>query len=66
MRCNHCWKHIEGDFYITKCSHAFCEADAQKFFSKELICPACDKTLTPKHETHKNIFLINISKEKSN
>eukprot|EP01080_Neovahlkampfia_damariscottae_P006655 gene6655-10820_t len=48
MRCNHCWKPIEGDFYITKCSHAFCEADAQKFFSKELVCPACDKPLTAK------------------
>jgi E3 ubiquitin-protein ligase CCNP1IP1 len=53
MRCNHCWKTLEGDFYITKCSHAFCEADAQKFFSAELTCPACDKNLTPKYKNSK-------------
>lgn len=32
--------------YITNCSHMFCVECGEKHFSKQLVCPGCDKTLS--------------------
>ena len=46
MKCNTCWKDIDGLCYITKCNHVFCRDDTEKHFSHDMTCPACEKALS--------------------
>ena len=40
--CNGCWLPLHDKAYKTSCSHVFCRACAESFFSKRQICPLCD------------------------
>jgi E3 ubiquitin-protein ligase CCNP1IP1 len=53
--CNNkrCRKRLTASAWITSCSHAFCDEDAdQTFLSTEdnIICPACKTHLPEKHD----------------
>lgn len=55
MKCNCCWKVIASNevFYVTKCSHLFCQEDANVAFSKKPICPACDLPISSNQDIRK-------------
>ena len=57
LYCNRCWKQLEVDekCYITKCSHIFCEKDANNWFSMNSNCIACKRNIN----TDVYIFIIN-------
>lgn len=48
LKCNNlqCRAQVEKKAIITTCSHVFCLDCGNKHFSKALVCPACDSTLT--------------------
>jgi len=53
--CNNqkCRKRLTVSAWITSCSHAFCDEEAdQAFLSKQdnIICPACNTHLPEKHD----------------
>nr|XP_024382544.1 E3 ubiquitin-protein ligase CCNB1IP1 homolog isoform X3 [Physcomitrium patens] len=47
MKCNACWKNLEGRAVATTCGHIFCTEDAQKILSSvDANCPLCEQTLS--------------------
>ncbi|KAJ4835791.1 E3 ubiquitin-protein ligase CCNB1IP1 [Turnera subulata] len=47
MRCNACWRELEGRAVSTTCGHLFCTEDAGKILaSNEATCPICDQVLS--------------------
>ncbi|XP_060209229.1 E3 ubiquitin-protein ligase CCNB1IP1 homolog isoform X2 [Lycium barbarum] len=46
MRCNACWRELEGQAITTTCGHLFCQDDASKILSNDAACPICDQVLS--------------------
>ncbi|XP_016546818.1 E3 ubiquitin-protein ligase CCNB1IP1 homolog isoform X7 [Capsicum annuum] len=46
MRCNACWRELEGQAITTTCGHIFCMSDASKILSNDAACPICDQVLS--------------------
>lgn len=46
MKCNACWREIEGRGIATTCGHVFCVEDAGKILSSEATCPICEHLLS--------------------
>ncbi|XP_057457460.1 E3 ubiquitin-protein ligase CCNB1IP1 homolog isoform X2 [Lotus japonicus] len=46
MRCNACWREIEGRGVSTTCGHLLCTDDANKILSNDGACPVCDQVLS--------------------
>ncbi|KAL1325569.1 hypothetical protein HN51_035623 [Arachis hypogaea] len=46
MRCNACWREIEGRAVSTTCGHLLCTDDANKILSNDGACPICDQVLS--------------------
>lgn len=46
MRCNACWRELEGQAITTTCGHIFCQTDASKILSSDATCPICDQVLS--------------------
>ncbi|XP_059304396.1 E3 ubiquitin-protein ligase CCNB1IP1 homolog isoform X4 [Lycium ferocissimum] len=46
MRCNACWRELEGKAITTTCGHVFCQNDASKILSNDAACPICDQVLS--------------------
>ncbi|XP_070033345.1 E3 ubiquitin-protein ligase CCNB1IP1 homolog isoform X3 [Nicotiana tabacum] len=46
MRCNACWRELEGQAVTTTCGHLFCRDDASKILSNDAACPICDQVLS--------------------
>ncbi|XP_019238837.1 PREDICTED: E3 ubiquitin-protein ligase CCNB1IP1 homolog isoform X2 [Nicotiana attenuata] len=46
MRCNACWRELEGQAITTTCGHLFCRDDASKILSNAAACPICDQVLS--------------------
>ncbi|CAL9202060.1 unnamed protein product [Musa hybrid cultivar] len=46
MRCNACWRELEGQAVSTTCGHLFCTEDANKIISNDAACPVCDQVLS--------------------
>ncbi|XP_075086828.1 E3 ubiquitin-protein ligase CCNB1IP1 homolog isoform X3 [Nicotiana tabacum] len=46
MRCNACWRELEGQAITTTCGHVFCPNDASKILSNDAACPICDQVLS--------------------
>ncbi|KAB2059629.1 hypothetical protein E1A91_A11G322100v1 [Gossypium mustelinum] len=46
MRCNACWRELEGRAVSTKCGHLLCNEDASKILSNDAACPICDEVLS--------------------
>ncbi|KAJ8533598.1 hypothetical protein K7X08_006922 [Anisodus acutangulus] len=46
MRCNACWRELEGKAITTTCGHIFCQNDASKILSNDAACPICDQVLS--------------------
>ncbi|XP_055821937.1 E3 ubiquitin-protein ligase CCNB1IP1 homolog isoform X1 [Solanum dulcamara] len=46
MRCNACWRELEGQAITTTCGHIFCQTDASKILSNDAACPICDQVLS--------------------
>ncbi|KAG0553890.1 hypothetical protein KC19_12G047000 [Ceratodon purpureus] len=47
MKCNSCWKNLEGRSVATTCGHIFCTEDAQKILgSVDATCPLCEQMLS--------------------
>ncbi|KAG5589769.1 hypothetical protein H5410_040283 [Solanum commersonii] len=46
MRCNACWRELEGQAITTTCGHIFCQNDASKILSSDAACPICDQVLS--------------------
>ncbi|CAN4076173.1 unnamed protein product [Withania somnifera] len=46
MRCNACWRELEGQAIATTCGHIFCPNDASKILSNDAACPICDQVLS--------------------
>ncbi|XP_042390907.1 E3 ubiquitin-protein ligase CCNB1IP1 homolog isoform X1 [Zingiber officinale] len=46
MRCNACWRELEGRAVSTTCGHLFCNEDANKLVSNDAACPICDQVLS--------------------
>ncbi|KAK9688720.1 hypothetical protein RND81_09G006300 [Saponaria officinalis] len=49
MRCNACWRELEGQAITTTCGHLLCTADASKILSSDGACPICDQVLSKSH-----------------
>lgn len=49
MQCNKCWHKIEGQAYITSCSHVFCVRDGDALFAKGTTC-VCGETFTQRSD----------------
>ncbi|KAI3457598.1 hypothetical protein Pfo_014261 [Paulownia fortunei] len=46
MRCNACWRELEGRAVTTTCGHLLCPEDASKILSNDGACPICDQVLS--------------------
>ncbi|CAL9105715.1 unnamed protein product [Musa textilis] len=46
MRCNACWRELEGRAVSTTCGHIYCNEDASKILSSDAACPICDQVLS--------------------
>ncbi|KAF6173379.1 hypothetical protein GIB67_027074 [Kingdonia uniflora] len=46
MRCNACWRELEGRAISTTCGHLLCPEDASKILSNDAACPICDQVLS--------------------
>ncbi|KAH6780846.1 RING/U-box superfamily protein [Perilla frutescens var. hirtella] len=46
MRCNACWRELEGRAVTTTCGHLLCTEDASKILSNDGSCPICDQVLS--------------------
>ncbi|KAF8080029.1 hypothetical protein N665_0980s0013 [Sinapis alba] len=46
MRCNACWRELEGRAISTTCGHLLCTEDANKILSNDGACPICDQVLS--------------------
>ncbi|XP_058100987.1 E3 ubiquitin-protein ligase CCNB1IP1 homolog isoform X3 [Magnolia sinica] len=46
MRCNACWRELEGRAISTTCGHLLCTEDASKILSSDAACPICDQVLS--------------------
>ncbi|KAJ4977490.1 hypothetical protein NE237_002596 [Protea cynaroides] len=46
MRCNACWRELEGRAIATTCGHLLCTEDAGKILSNDAACPICDQVLS--------------------
>ncbi|XXG77419.1 hypothetical protein AAC387_Pa08g1575 [Persea americana] len=46
MRCNACWRELEGQAISTTCGHLLCTEDAKKILSNDAACPICDQVLS--------------------
>ncbi|CAN8288104.1 unnamed protein product [Cochlearia groenlandica] len=46
MRCNACWRELEGRAISTTCGHLLCTEDASKILSNDGACPICDQVLS--------------------
>ncbi|KAL0353866.1 UNVERIFIED_CONTAM: E3 ubiquitin-protein ligase CCNB1IP1 [Sesamum angustifolium] len=46
MRCNACWRELEGRAITTTCGHLLCTEDASKILSNDGACPICDQVLS--------------------
>ncbi|KAK8985546.1 hypothetical protein V6N11_068800 [Hibiscus sabdariffa] len=46
MRCNACWRELEGRAISTTCGHLLCTEDASKILSNDAACPVCDQVLS--------------------
>ncbi|GLT74391.1 hypothetical protein SLA2020_461940 [Shorea laevis] len=46
MRCNACWRELEGRAISTTCGHLLCTEDASKILSNDAACPICDQILS--------------------
>ncbi|KAL3651114.1 E3 ubiquitin-protein ligase CCNB1IP1 [Castilleja foliolosa] len=46
MRCNACWRELEGRAVATTCGHLLCTEDASKILSNDGACPICDQVLS--------------------
>ncbi|XP_059664517.1 E3 ubiquitin-protein ligase CCNB1IP1 homolog [Cornus florida] len=46
MRCNACWRELEGRAISTTCGHLLCTEDASKILSNDAACPICDQVLS--------------------
>ncbi|KAI4333467.1 hypothetical protein L6164_018277 [Bauhinia variegata] len=46
MRCNACWRELEGRAVSTTCGHLLCADDANKILSNDGACPICDQVLS--------------------
>ncbi|KAJ7981894.1 E3 ubiquitin-protein ligase CCNB1IP1 [Quillaja saponaria] len=46
MRCNACWRELEGRAISTTCGHLLCTDDASKILSSDGACPICDQVLS--------------------
>ncbi|XP_050370544.1 E3 ubiquitin-protein ligase CCNB1IP1 homolog isoform X2 [Argentina anserina] len=49
MRCNACWRELEGRAIATTCGHLLCTEDANKILSNDGACPICDQVLSKSH-----------------
>ncbi|XP_031376940.1 E3 ubiquitin-protein ligase CCNB1IP1 homolog isoform X3 [Punica granatum] len=49
MRCNACWRELEGRAVSTTCGHLLCTEDASKILSNDGACPICDQVLSKSH-----------------
>ncbi|KAI4302516.1 hypothetical protein MLD38_038250 [Melastoma candidum] len=46
MRCNACWRELEGQAVSTTCGHLLCNEDANKIINSDGACPICDQVLS--------------------
>ncbi|KAK9132312.1 hypothetical protein Scep_011840 [Stephania cephalantha] len=46
MRCNACWRELEGRAVSTTCGHLLCSEDATKILNNDAACPICDQVLS--------------------
>ncbi|MCO5587859.1 hypothetical protein L7F22_041811 [Adiantum nelumboides] len=46
MKCNACWREIEGRGVATTCGHIFCTDDAAKILNGDSSCPLCEQILS--------------------
>ncbi|KAI5078889.1 hypothetical protein GOP47_0006560 [Adiantum capillus-veneris] len=46
MKCNACWREIEGRGVATTCGHIFCTDDAAKILNSDSSCPLCEQILS--------------------
>ncbi|KAF5728239.1 RING/U-box superfamily protein isoform 1 [Tripterygium wilfordii] len=46
MRCNACWRELEGRAISTTCGHLLCTEDASKILNDAAPCPICDQVLS--------------------
>ncbi|XP_011044577.1 PREDICTED: E3 ubiquitin-protein ligase CCNB1IP1 homolog isoform X1 [Populus euphratica] len=46
MRCNSCWRELEGRAVSTTCGHLLCTEDANKILNNDAACPICDQVLS--------------------
>ncbi|XP_020418639.1 E3 ubiquitin-protein ligase CCNB1IP1 homolog isoform X6 [Prunus persica] len=46
MRCNACWREVEGRAVSTTCGHLLCTEDASKILGNDGACPICDQVLS--------------------
>ncbi|KAL1813017.1 E3 ubiquitin-protein ligase CCNB1IP1 homolog isoform X2 [Daucus carota subsp. sativus] len=46
MRCNACWRDLEGKAVSTSCGHLLCTEDAGRILSSDAACPICDQVLS--------------------
>ncbi|XP_065864443.1 E3 ubiquitin-protein ligase CCNB1IP1 homolog isoform X2 [Euphorbia lathyris] len=46
MRCNACWRELEGRAISTTCGHILCTEDASKILNNDAACPICDQVLS--------------------
>ncbi|XP_074319238.1 E3 ubiquitin-protein ligase CCNB1IP1 homolog isoform X2 [Silene latifolia] len=65
MRCNACWRELEGQAITTTCGHLLCTADASKILGSDGACPICDQVLSKSHmkpvEINPNDEWVNMS-----
>ncbi|KAK1366325.1 E3 ubiquitin-protein ligase CCNB1IP1-like [Heracleum sosnowskyi] len=43
MKCNACWRDLEGKAISTTCGHLLCTEDAGRILSNDAACPICDQ-----------------------
>ncbi|XP_062232920.1 E3 ubiquitin-protein ligase CCNB1IP1 homolog isoform X3 [Phragmites australis] len=46
MKCNACWRELEGQAITTTCGHLLCTEDAKKILNNDGACPICDQVLS--------------------
>ncbi|KAL6888202.1 hypothetical protein ACP4OV_009228 [Aristida adscensionis] len=49
MKCNACWRELEGQAISTTCGHLLCAEDAKKILGNDGACPICDQVLSKSH-----------------
>ncbi|KAK3133910.1 hypothetical protein QOZ80_6AG0542650 [Eleusine coracana subsp. coracana] len=46
MKCNACWREVEGQAISTTCGHLLCVEDAKRILNNDGACPICDQVLS--------------------